>query len=251
MLLSQAPGAPLATLLLSDTVAPDWHDLLVDVMGVHDRLRHHQMPLDRGDVHAMYVSKTRARLGALASQSAEWRDVLERGEVTCNGRPMSNVFTLWPLIERRAEELARTASGTIIHGDFCFSNILRDPTDKRITLVDPRGRFGPQGVGGDARYDAAKLRHSAVGGYDLIAADRFSVEWAFNEFTGAVDAVPSAGIVAPLVDSLLQAAGHDLDEVAFIEALLFLSMTPLHVDALDRQVMMYLTGITRLNEVLA
>jgi len=49
---------------------------------------------------------------------------------------------------------------------------------------------------------------------------------------------------------MIEEAGYDLEHIAFIEGLLFISMLPLHQDTPRRQRMMYLTGLSRLNEVL-
>jgi hypothetical protein len=44
-------------------------------------------------------------------------------------------------------------------------------------------------------------------------------------------------------------SGYNLQHIKFIEGLLFISMLPLHQDYPKRQLMMFLTGIVRLNEV--
>ena len=46
------------------------------------------------------------------------------------------------------------------------------------------------------------------------------------------------------------AAGYDLEDIVFIEGLLFLSMLPLHAGNEERRTMMYLTALTRFDQVL-
>lgn len=53
-----------------------------------------------------------------------------------------------------------------------------------------------------------------------------------------------------MFDGMLRDAGYLAEDIRFIEGLLFLSMTPLHQDRLDKQKMMYLTGLSLLNDVL-
>ena len=67
---------------------------------------------------------------------------------------------------------------SIIHGDFCFSNILYDFRTKSIKVIDPRGVDveGAQTIYGDIRYDIAKLAHSVIGMYDFIIAGYFVYE---------------------------------------------------------------------------
>jgi hypothetical protein len=132
----------------------------------------------------------------------------------------------------------------------CFSNILFDVTNQIIRLVDPRGSFGVKGIYGDPRYDVAKLRHSVSGLYDFIVADMFDLSESSEGFAGRFYTGSTPAAVTPLFDVMLERAGYKLDEIRLIEGLLFLSMLPLHRGRPAPQLMMYLTGLTLLNEVL-
>jgi hypothetical protein len=138
----------------------------------------------------------------------------------------------------------------VIHGDFCFSNILFDIGHQIIRLIDPRGSFGPKGIYGDARYDIAKLRHSVCGLYDYIVADMFELEEADGRFSSTLFVNGTPRMVGAMFDRLVVDAGYDLDEIRLIEGLLFISMIPLHQGHASRQRLMFLTGLTLLNEVL-
>ena len=65
----------------------------------------------------------------------------------------------------------------IMHGDFCFSNILYDTRKRAIKVVDPRGHISGYipSLYGDLRYDVAKLAHSVVARYDFIVSGCFSI----------------------------------------------------------------------------
>ena len=67
---------------------------------------------------------------------------------------------------------------SIIHGDFCFSNMFFDNRARLIYLVDPRGADfrGKPSIYGDRRYDIAKLYHSIIGRYDHIIANQFHLK---------------------------------------------------------------------------
>lgn len=122
---------------------------------------------------------------------------------------------------------------SVIHGDFCFSNILFSSRTQQIKLIDPRGiNFkGEMTIFGDAKYDVAKLLHSSVGFYDLIIAKQYSISTDglsiqfpskyhdFAEFT-----LGRQFINEPLPINLMP-----------IVVLLFISMLPLHQDRTDRQ----------------
>ena len=53
-----------------------------------------------------------------------------------------------------------------------------------------------------------------------------------------------------IFDSIAEEHGYDLNEIIFIEGLLFLSMIPLHQDQPQRQLAMYLICLQILNNVL-
>ena len=141
---------------------------------------------------------------------------------------------------------------SIIHGDFCFSNILcgiNRKTDTTILkFVDPRGNFGVDGVFGDPNYDAAKLIHSYQGGYEYIIYDEFDVE-----------EDPSSNIYNIVFsnnnkDKISEIFQEETDlyslESKLIEGLIYIGMCSRHYDSEKRQTAMYLTGIKILNRVL-
>lgn len=149
-----------------------------------------------------------------------------------------------PPLSRIAESVsaivaeARVESAALMHGDFCFSNILYQSRTGRIVVLDPRGSTGREpSCFGDTRYDLAKLSHSIDGLYDHIMAGRYALRrdgersfdlafdlnlqnaWVQDAFSGfAVGEARAASI-----------------EVRAITVSLFLSMLPLHDDRPDRQ----------------
>lgn len=128
---------------------------------------------------------------------------------------------------------------TLVHGDFCFSNILYDARAERVRVIDPRGLDGAEAfsAAGDLRYDIGKLHHSAVGQYDTILAGRYdlirdgTLDFRFTVAeTAATRAVRDAFLARGF-------AGLTPDQAAApaISVLLFLSMLPLHADDPARQ----------------
>ena len=179
---------------------------------------------------SLYLPKTLERLEAFARA----RDFDLARELDSGGRRTPGL--------RRVAELAAEAIGPVedgdlcvIHGDFCFSNILYDHRSAAVKVIDPRGG---EDLYGDPRYDVAKLHHSVMGLYDFLLAGRYwldtdgsrrfalrfpveaahkDVQHLFTErvFSGAVPA-SSPAILA-------------------ISVLLFLAMLPLHADSPQRQ----------------
>jgi Phosphotransferase enzyme family len=131
----------------------------------------------------------------------------------------------------------RTAS--VMHGDFCFSNILFSGRTRRIRLIDPRGTV--DGIShscvGDPRYDMAKLAHSALGFYDLVIAGCFECKRT-AELSFELEFDPPPGILS-LANRFrdFKAIGIRFGDPVIMATmvLLFLSMLTLHKDRPDRQ----------------
>ncbi|WP_341938852.1 hypothetical protein [Marinimicrobium sp. C2-29] len=131
---------------------------------------------------------------------------------------------------------------SIVHGDFCFSNLLFDSRTQSLKLIDPRGLDGQRNFTllGDQRYDLAKFFHSVVGCYDLIIAGRYSFQ---NESIQFYD-VERLDLIEEAFDEVF--CQNDAlvckQELLAINVHLFLSMLPLHSDRPDRQRAMVLNA---------
>ncbi|MEQ9414733.1 MAG: hypothetical protein RIF39_12930, partial [Cyclobacteriaceae bacterium] len=238
--------------LFSDLTVENWNSILKKLIVLTREFRKFSGALEKKDMQLMYSNKTFDRLATMHNQSQEWKVVLESPEIVINDKTYINFVKLKPWLDSRINKLIEDASnGSIIHGDYCFSNILFDYHSQIIRLIDPRGRFGQPGIFGDPRYDLAKLRHSIVGLYDYIMADLFelntrsSLDFQIHFFTNGVP-----HHVQKSFDDLVIEEGFNKSDIMFIEALLFLSMLPLHKEKPSRQKAMYLTGILRLNEIM-
>lgn len=179
----------------------------------------------------MYLDKTLERLGRLDLGSLP-ADLVE-GPIDVNGRPC---VPLRELRERLPDWLADSgllepAPFSVLHGDFCLSNILFDRRSRAIRLVDPRGRFGDFTLHGDPRYDLAKLSHSFNGSYDFLVHGLFTLT---RERPGRVVLRPfedeGHARIRQQFNATFLAADEAFRRVRAIEALLFLSMVPLHAD---------------------
>ena len=144
--------------------------------------------------------------------------------------------------------MSQNGTETIVHGDYCFSNILFDSSNYIFKLIDPRGRLNKEAtIYGDPRYDIAKLRHSVVGLYDFIVHGLFKLNENGTNFEYKILTTNEYGILEEIFDKYLTLNGFNIQEIKFIEGLLFLSMIPLHKDNFDRQKVFYLKSIELLN----
>lgn len=228
-----------------------WEAILRKVIRIHREFRNYKGEITHDEIEEMYWEKTVQRLSLLAEQGPYWQAILAQPFIRYNDRLLKNIDLLFPVLQQRIHLISSSPFATIIHGDFCFSNILFDVNNQIIRLIDPRGYFGRKGIYGDPRYDIAKLRHSISGLYDFILADLFMIEEPTpGIFVGQVFANHVQNSLAQYFDGLLNSDGYSLDEIRLIEGLLFISMLPYHQDYPGRQKMFYLTGLNLLNEVL-
>jgi hypothetical protein len=59
-------------------------------------------------------------------------------ELIINGQRSSSFKTLLPKTEKAIEDLFSADDFSVMHGDFCFNNILYDSYSGTIRLIDPR-----------------------------------------------------------------------------------------------------------------
>lgn len=235
--------------LYSDLHPENWITIIKKLLSLHQEFCKYTTSLAADHFRDVYIGKTFDRLKDLREQDPEWEKLFQNEKITCNGQELRNIDSLMPLIKERAEQIVLNGKGTIIHGDFCFSNILFDINGQIARLIDPRGSFGIPGIYGDPRYDLAKLRHSISGLYDYIISDLFELKEEGPTFEARIFFNHTARYLGEAFDRMIREKGYDPEEIKFIEALLFISMLPLHRDKPRRQKMMFLRGISLLNEI--
>jgi dTDP-glucose pyrophosphorylase len=227
-----------------------WQSILSRLFQIHEVFCKYTSAVSADNIREMYIEKTLERIKDLRKQGNHWEKILSQETILLNNTIYLNYSQLTDYLETYANKIADNAKSSIIHGDFCFSNILFDLDSQLVRLIDPRGSFGDAGIYGDPRYDIAKLRHSVCGLYDYIVADMFDIKGDIKMgFFSEVYAEKNNDIIERYFDQMVIEKGYNLTEICFIEALLFISMVPLHSDNIKRQIMMYLTGIKLLNEV--
>jgi hypothetical protein len=177
------------------------------------------------------VDKTLDRLEAFARSGFD----IERA-LSFEGRPCPSLRRMAELLGE-AVDLSSGRAECVMHGDFCFSNILYSARVRRIKVIDPRGSIGgPPSLWGDVRYDLAKLAHSIIGRYDQIVAGRCRVRQSGGDYEMVFEPLPAqAWLEGALADFSVAGLSGASAEVRAIMTGLFLSAPPLHAERPDRQ----------------
>lgn len=243
--LAYIPSPTLASLFVEEKLNPDrWDRVFAGITGLLVDFSRFPGELRRTCLADMYIRKTFQRVSAFLARNEKARTFFKRGYYWLNGR-----LTLCPIKifnEHRADflQLLDGPKACIIHGDLCFSNMLYDPESETIKLVDPRGRFGKRGLYGDQRYDLAKIRHS-LSGYEHLVRNLYSLKVTEKGLDLHIGLTEEQGRLRDQWDGLIRSLGYEQPVIKKIEALLFLSMLPLHRESEERQLALYALG-TRL-----
>ncbi len=227
----------------------DWRYIIEKLFDLHKYFEKHVTLTNQKSLLWLYFDKTKERLDELRNQSPYWKELLDREWQLINGQKYRGLSLLKKGIEEFALKLSQNGTETIVHGDYCFSNILFDSSNYIFKLIDPRGRLNSEAtIYGDPRYDIAKLRHSVVGLYDFIVQGLFKLTENNFDFQYKILTTNDYSVLEDIFDKYSLANGFDIQEIKFIESLLFLSMIPLHKDNFDRQKVFYLKAIELLND---
>jgi aminoglycoside phosphotransferase len=197
----------------------------------------------------MYLDKTKRRLARLRGDD-RFQPFFEAETVEINGGVYPTLGKILGELEEviNRSELLSIDSFTIIHGDLCLPNILYDPRNEILKLIDPRGRFGEFKIYGDHRYDLAKLRHSFVGHYEHLINGQFeaSINLEMPQIAYDIYTTKEQNERENRFDSILKKRTDvNVKSIKIIESLLFLSMVPLHSDSYERQLCMLAQGVEK------
>ena len=221
-----------AELYLAQSSPLVWRKILDSCQDFLCRAFHHSEPNRPSPFSWLVIEKLRSRIAC-------YPDFLPPADrqLTINGVAVGTLEGIVGRLERTVREASALPS-CVMHGDFCFSNMLFDPRSDRILLIDPRGLIGDETtLYGDIRYDIAKLGHSIVGRYDqivgqhLIAESHSSVDYTLT--------IPHDPLRDWLEEQFLAASveeiSFDAAEVRAAIVSLFLAMIPLHSEDPKRQ----------------
>lgn len=233
--------------ILGDLDIEEWEMIITRLFEVHRLFEAYTAKMDIENFYDLYLHKTWARLKDLQEQNPYWKKLWDYDEIIINGKTFKNIKHFQHHLNEAIEKLVKNVKISVMHGDYCFSNILFDTHCFISKVIDPRGRLKEQTIYGDARYDIAKLRHSVVGGYDFAVHGLFTLIENKNMFE-VKNAYPSfQARLTEFFDKMTIQFGFNLNEIKLIEALLFTSMIPLHKDCLKRQKIFYLKAVKKIN----
>ena len=171
--------------------------------------------------------------------------------IKINKHSYANFNILWKHILPIIQKEMLSYNSSMIHGDFCLSNILYSVESNVFKLIDPRGSYGFKGIYGDPRYDIAKLYHSVDGGYEFFINDAFNLKCiSHDEYELILNAEHIKYKALKEFESIFFPY-YNKKHIKIIEGCIFIGMCARHYDNKQRQLAMYLTGVRILNEAVS
>ena len=225
-----------------------WQNIIDRVMIIMRMFYRKKGRVSKDEYFEMYLGKLESRVNKLIRINPKFKDIFQYETVIINKKEYINFAGIKEKIFSKIKELYSREDNCFIHGDFCFSTILYDTKNGITRIIDPRGSWG-KSCYGDIKYDVAKLRHSITGQYDFITNNLFNAQLEGNKIDYRIFDQEKHLFLSQYFDSKIEKY-WDLEQIKFIEGLLFLSMLPIHNDYFERQLVMYSIGIQRLNEVI-
>lgn len=134
------------------------------------------------------------------------------------------------------------------HGDLCFSNMLYNKETSTLKLIDTKGALEEDQIWTNPYYDIAKLSHSICGKYDFFNSGMYDIKLNSDlKFELTIDFDNSVYI--EIFKDYLKRSGYNYKMIRLLEASLFLSMLPLHMDFPQKVFGFLLNAINILQEV--
>lgn len=237
--------------LNSDLDKHQWKRIFKRIRFICDDLKRYKVSDDgiQPALEYMYLTKTLQRLDKLKNDGRF--SIFFSKNIEVNDRTYQSLDNLVEILKHVIPELLYDISEfNIIHGDLCFANMMIDNNHSFIKVIDPRGKFGTYDIYGDPRYELAKLFHSVDGKYDYIIKDRFDIKYGGSKIKFEIqDRDRDYDLYEVFTEVFQEEIGNDLKKIELIEALLFLSMIPLHGESFEHQLVMLGTGLEILNRV--
>ena len=206
-----------------------WRDALRGCFDFLDACRGHSVEVSDTE-SSLFLDKTRRRLEQFSNESG----TSLTNHWSVNG---AQVPDLMSIADSTAEIIPVAETNCLIHGDFCFSNILFDFRTQSIKVIDPRGLDGTGTLcaGGDPNYDIAKLAHSVCGLYDFIVAGFVECSVQDHQVSLVLPRSQALDDTQSIFLRMVAERGVTREQVFAMQVHLFLAMLPLHQDHPERQ----------------
>lgn len=193
-------------------------------------------------LYKIFIKKALERAENLKSQ--ELKNIFFTGSFL-NGKKRDPLGKL--LIMNSGVLFKVTHDAGLLHGDFCFSNILIREDLKKIKLLDPRGGFEEPSIYGPKAYDIAKLAQSSYSWYDKIIEEYYTLSRSDNGYVLAPTGHDWSVDAQTAFDPMLESFGLSEYDAKILAGLMLAGTPALHLDDPNRAVALALNAVLLLS----
>lgn len=194
-------------------------------------------------LYKIFITKAIERAEKL--ENSELKNIFFNGCII-NGVKIGPLAPL--LIYRMGVLFGVTKEVSLLHGDFCFSNIMISEDLKKIKLIDPRGGFENSSIYGPKAYDIGKLAQSCYSWYDKIVLGDYKLSRSDSGYHLSIVGEDWTQDARIAFDPMLETLGLTERDARMLAGLMLAGTPPLHLDDPDRAVALALNSIMLLSE---
>jgi len=240
LVMSQEPGTALNETWLYENLRYDiWTQIVDKLLKIHNEVFLEEITADLAisqeekikAMTEMYLTKNLQRL----EKYKDWPEY----------------DTVYKFVKETAEELINSGCKwtPFLHGDSHLGNILFEPMQGSMKLVDPRGEFGHlQGTQGDMRYDMAKMTQDFYMNYADILAGNYKIVGEPGEVK-SLELYRDTTLSRQLSNYLkkrLTDYGYDWQQIFKLSIVLIVTCIPFHYDDINRQRAFWMQSVNRI-----
>lgn len=238
LVMSQEPGTPLNEMWLYDNLRFDvWTTIVDKILKIHNEVflteagRASDQEEIKKSLHEMYVTKNVKRVDEMKTSIPNLPEFdLVRKFVEDTGNELVESGVKWT---------------SYLHGDSHLGNILFEPLQGSIKLVDPRGKFGHlEGTQGDMRYDMAKMTQDFYLNYADILAGNYTMDIDNNVYLYRDDALSNQ--MCQHMKKKFTEYGYDWEQIFKLAIVLIITCIPFHSEDEQRQRAFWSMAVNRI-----
>lgn len=222
--------------------AAEWAQIFFSINESYHTFNENGENTDYSELYKLFIRKALSRIDEL--ENKELRNIFFEG-CLLNGKTRKPLGSL--LIENSGVLFKVPQEIAVLHGDFCFSNIMISEDLKTIKLIDPRGGFGEPSIYGPRAYDIAKLCQSTYSWYDKIVEGYYELDRSDNGYGLRITGHDWSISAQDAFDPMLETLGLTEYDAKRLAGLMLAGTPALHLEDQNRAVAFALNAVLLLS----
>jgi hypothetical protein len=220
----------------------EWASIFFSISKAYMSFNENLKDTDFSYLYGIFIGKALKRTQGLDNK--ELKNIFFNGCIL-NGVARRGLAAL--LIAQMGVLFKVTKEVSLLHGDFCFSNILVSEDLKKIKILDPRGGFDKPSIYGPRAYDIAKLSQSTYSWYDKIVEGHYKLLRSDNGYELAPVGEDWTIDARIAFDPMLETFDLTENDAKILAGLMLAGTPGLHLDDPERAISLALNAVLLLS----